>query len=159
VEVALRAPLGPAEQQHLLGSVLEECERLTHLTEQLLALAREDAGAARCDRRPVDLASLVRDVADTMRPVAEARGQAFEVKVEPAGAALGDEGRLRQVLYNLLDNAIKYTPEGGAVALRLARQGARAVISVADTGVGIPAADLPHVFERFYRVDKARSRQ
>jgi heavy metal sensor kinase len=158
-EVALRGPLGPAEQQHLLGSILEECERLTRLTDQLLALAREDAGVARFERRPADLEALVRGVADTMRPVAEAKGQSFEVSVEPAGAALGDEGRLRQVLYNLLDNAIKYTPEGGTVALRLGRQGALAVLTVADTGIGIPAADLPRVFERFYRVDKARSRQ
>ena len=71
----------------------------------------------------------------------------------------GDSLKLQQVFYNVIDNAIKYTPRGGEVRVELARAGKRAVVRVEDTGIGIPAADLPHIFDRFYRVDKARSRE
>ena len=72
---------------------------------------------------------------------------------------VGDSLKLQQVFYNVIDNAIKYTPRGGEVRVELARAGKRAVVRVEDTGIGIPAADLPHIFDRFYRVDKARSRE
>ena len=72
---------------------------------------------------------------------------------------MGDSLKLQQVFYNVIDNAIKYTPRGGEVRVELARAGKRAVVRVEDTGIGIPAADLPHIFDRFYRVDKARSRE
>jgi heavy metal sensor kinase len=158
-EVALSKPLDPEECRHLLGSILEECARLTLLTEQLLALAREDAGVARQAQEPVDLTTLVRDAAETMRPLAESRG--VELRCETAGAAevRGDAARLRQVLYNLLDNAIKYTPERGMVWVSAGRRGRDAVVTVQDTGVGIPPEHLSRVFDRFYRVDKARSRE
>jgi two-component system, OmpR family, heavy metal sensor histidine kinase CusS len=156
-EVALARPLSAADHQELLGSVLEECERLTRLTDQLLALAREDAGAPAA-YRPLDLAALVGGVAETMRPLAEARSLCLEHSAAEGLAVRGDEGRLRQVFYNLLDNALKYTPAGGAVEVRAARQGGEAVVSVRDTGVGIAAEHLPRVFDRFYRADKGRSR-
>jgi heavy metal sensor kinase len=157
VEVAL-SKAAPGDDAELLGSVLEECDRLTRLTEQLLTLAREDARAGRQDRRPVDLAALLGRVAETMRPLAEAGG--LRLRVEGAKPLMihGDEVRLRQVFYNLLDNAIKYTPEGGIIDVCLDRRGEEAVVAVRDTGAGIPAEHLPHVFERFYRVDKGRSR-
>jgi heavy metal sensor kinase len=156
-EVALARPLSAADHQELLGSVLEECERLTRLTDQLLALAREDAGAPAA-YRAIDLSALVADVAATMRPLAQARSLRLEHVAAEGLTVRGDEGRLRQVFYNLLDNAIKYTPEGGAVEVRAAAEGDAAVVSVRDTGVGIAAEHLPRVFDRFYRVDKARSR-
>jgi two-component system heavy metal sensor histidine kinase CusS len=158
-EVALDKSLSPAEQRDLLGGILEECERLTRLIEQLLALAREDAGAGAMAFQPIDLSSLIQQVVEDMRPLAEARGLALLVAVDGRPSIAGEESRLRQVFYNLLDNAIKYTPEGGVVAVRVERADRSVVITVRDTGIGIPPEHLPHVFDRFYRVDKVRSRE
>jgi heavy metal sensor kinase len=157
-EVALTRPLGLADHQQLLGSILEECDRLTRLTDQLLALAREDARATRQAHEPVDLSALVNDIADTMRPLAEAKGIRFHVRADPDTRILGDPARLREVFLNLLDNAIKYTPDGGEIEIRSNVQGKEAVVAVRDSGIGIPAEHQPYVFERFYRVDKARTR-
>jgi heavy metal sensor kinase len=157
-EVALKDALGTAGYQQLLGSILEECDRLTRLTDQLLTLSREDAGKARRVREPLDVAPLVESVVETMRPLAQAKG----IPVQTAGGGplpiRGDEVRLRQVFFNLLDNAIKYTPEGGKIEVQLARRDNGAVVTFRDTGIGIPREHLPHVFDRFYRVDKARTR-
>jgi heavy metal sensor kinase len=157
-EVALARPLGLGEHQQLLGSILEECDRLTRLTDQLLALAREDARAARGAHEPVDLTALVRDVGETMRPLAEVKGLRLWVEANGPARAHGDAGRLREVFFNLLDNGIKYTPEGGQVAVRVGRNGSEVLVTVQDTGVGIPPEHVSHVFDRFYRVDRARSR-
>jgi heavy metal sensor kinase len=157
-EVALGKPLAPAEYQQLLGSVLEECERLTRLIDQLLALAREDAGAVGMAREPCDLSGLIRDVVETMRPLAEVRGLRLHAGKDGPLLVSGDGARLRQVFYNVLDNAIKYTPEGGSVTVVCSRDDRGATVTVKDTGIGISAEHLPHVFDRFYRVDKARSR-
>jgi heavy metal sensor kinase len=159
-EIALARDAGlPPEQRAMLGSILEECDRLTHLTDQLLALAREDAGVAPQQRETVDLAGLALGVAETMRPLAEAKELLLSASAPNPAPVLGDAGRLRQVFYNLLDNAIKYTPAGGAVKLGIKSEGENVVATVSDTGIGIPPEHLRHVFERFYRVDKARSRE
>ncbi len=158
-EVALGRPGMPAEQQALLGSILEECERLGRLTDQLLALSREDAGVAPYTREPLDLTALVAGVVETMRPLAEAKGLRLLNHGNGPVPVRGDPGRLRQVVFNLLDNAIKYTPAGGEVEARVEARGEAAFVSVRDTGVGIPPEHLPRVFDRFYRVDKARSRE
>jgi heavy metal sensor kinase len=158
VEVALSRPAEAADHANLLGSVLEECERLTRLTEQLLALAREDARTAQQAQQSVDLAALVRDAVETMRPLAEAKSIRLGQHGSDALPMHGDAARLRQVFYNLLDNAIKYTPEGGEIEVSLGRRAGEAMVVLRDTGIGIPAEHLPHVFERFYRVDKGRSR-
>src|SRR5262245_20875494 len=158
-EVALGKALTVEQYQDLLGSILEECGRLTRLTDQLLTLAREDAGGARPEAAPVDLAGLVAGVVETMRPLAEARGIPFRHSGDGPLRIRGDETRLRQVFYNVLDNAIKYTPEGGTVEVGVGRQGPAAVVTVRDTGIGIPPEHLARVFDRFYRVDKARSRE
>jgi heavy metal sensor kinase len=158
-EVALSRPLSPADYQQLLGSILEEWERLTRLTDQLLALSREDAGIARPIRELVDLSAQVEGAVETMRPLAEAKKLGLHAESRETIKIHGDGARLREVFYNLLDNAIKYTPEGGSIAVVLRRQGPTAVITVHDTGIGIPAEHLPRVFDRFYRVDKARSRE
>jgi len=137
-EVALGGPSLPAEHQHLLESILEECDRLSGLTNQLLTLSREDAGVARQTRERVDLAALVSGVADTMRTVAEAKGLQLHIVGAAAVPIQGDGARLRQVFYNLLDNAIKYTPEGGTVEVRVETADQVAVVTVRDTGIGIP---------------------
>jgi heavy metal sensor kinase len=148
-----------AECKVLAGSILEECGRLARLTDQLLALAREDAGIA--DREPerVDLGGLVGGVADALRAVAEAKQVTMATDLAPGAVVKGDPIRLRQLAMNLIDNAIKYTPEGGSVRVAVGPSDRSAVVVVADTGVGIPADHLPRVFDRFYRVDKARSRE
>jgi heavy metal sensor kinase len=157
-ERALREALTVPEHQALLESILEECERLTHLTEQLLTLAREDVVGSGKLHQPLDLAKVVESVAENMRPLAEAK--ALDLCLEGKGPlrTLGDEARLRQVFYNVLDNAIKYTPEGGQIEVRLAREDGWVLASVRDTGEGISPEHLPRVFDRFYRVDRARSR-
>jgi heavy metal sensor kinase len=157
-EVALSKPLGLAEYQQLLGSILEECSRLTRLADQLLTLARQDACAGQRTLEPVDLAAVVQDAAETMRLLAEAKRLRLHVGDDGAVSVKGDLCQLREVFFNLLDNAIKYTPEGGEVEVRVSHCGQEALVTVRDTGIGIAAEHLTHVFERFYRVDKARSR-
>lgn len=156
-EVALGKTLTVAEHQTLIGNILEECERLTRLTEQLLALAREDAEAGQ-PLQSLDLAALVAGVVDTMRPLAEAKALALHWEECGPFRVHGNENRLREVFYNLLDNAIKYTPTGGTIEVRIGRRDGWVLASVRDTGIGISAEHLPHVFDRFYRIDKTRSR-
>jgi heavy metal sensor kinase len=156
-EAALTKNPAP-EQQHLLGSILEECDRLTRLTDQLLMLSRDDAGVGKQIRGSLDLVALVSGVVENMRPLAEAKGLTLNGRFNVSLPAAGDTARLRQVFYNLLDNAIKYTPSGGRVEVSAERQGASAVVTIRDTGEGIAAEHLPHIFERFYRVDQSRSR-
>jgi heavy metal sensor kinase len=158
-EVALGKLPSSKEQQQLLGSILEECDRLTRLTDQLLTLSREDSGVARQVREPVDLAVLVRGVVETMRPLADTKHLQLQCTQQGPEYVLGDEAKLRQVFFNVLDNAIKYTPEGGAVDVSVESPGATTRVSVKDTGIGIPPEHLPRVFDRFYRVDRARSRE
>jgi heavy metal sensor kinase len=157
-EVALAKPLSIEEHQQLLGSLLEECERLTRLTDQLLALSREDAAGAKPALDPLDLDQLVRQVADTMRPLLDQKRLRFELKSQGPLSVRGDENRLRRVVINLLDNAIKYTPEGGGIIVETRRDNGHADILIRDSGIGIPAEHQSRVFERFYRVDRARSR-
>jgi heavy metal sensor kinase len=157
VEVALGKRLDPADHQQLLGNVLEELVRLSRLTDQLLTLSRRDAGVEQLTPGPLDLHALVAGVVDALRPLAEVKDVRLQLEGKGPLVIAGDEGRLRQVFINLLDNALKYTPEGGAVTVCVGRQGEAGVVSVADTGIGIPPEHLPHVFDRFYRVDRARS--
>lgn len=159
VEVALRKQLSAPEHQQLLGSILEELGRMSRLTDQLLTLSRRDAGVEHFASTPLDLHALVAGVVDAMQPLAESKGLWLRLQGEASVQVLGDEGRLRQVFINLLDNALKYTPEGGTVTVRLGKRDLSATVAVEDTGIGIPPEHLPHVFDRFYRVDKARSRE
>jgi heavy metal sensor kinase len=158
-EVAIAKSPGAMEQNQLLGSILEECDRLTRLSDQLLTLSREDAGVVRYIREPVDLTALVADAVDTLRPLADSHG--LELRCAPLAPTRvsGDAGRLRQVFLNVLDNAIKYTPEGGRIEVGVETKGSDGLVTVRDTGIGISAEHLPRVFDRFYRVDKARSRE
>ena len=159
VEAVLDRAATTEEYRGLAGSVLEECGRMARLTDQLLALAREDAGVANPDPVPVDLRELVGEVADALRPVVEARRLKLAAELMAGVVVRGDPVRLRQVAMNLIDNAAKYTPEGGSVRVAVGRADGLAVFTVADTGEGIAAEHLPRVFDRFYRVDKARSRE
>jgi heavy metal sensor kinase len=148
-----------AEWRERLGSALEEVDRLASIVEGLFAISRLDAGEAASEWVKFDLAQLAASTADQMALLAEDK----KIRVTCAGSTgtwvEGDRARLKQVVVNLLDNAIKYTPEGGAVFLEVKTENGKAILEVADNGVGIPADLLPRVFERFFRVDKARSRE
>jgi heavy metal sensor kinase len=141
-----------------IGSVLEEVERLKHLVEGLLAISRLDAGDAKRELVPVDLRELVATTTEQMRLIAEDSGITIEYLDLQSVHVLGDRGRLQQVIVNLLDNALKYTPRGGTIRLITLRSGQDAVLEIRDTGIGIPANAQTRVFDRFYRVDDARSR-
>ena len=142
-----------------LGSVLEEVDRLSKIVENLLALTRLDGGEAKTESLPVDLCELACSTADQMGLLAEDKHVTIRCEAPEAVYVAGDRSRLKQVVVNLLDNAIKFTPEGGTVELRVRSTNGCALFEVADTGLGIPAEALQRVFDRFYRVDKARSRE
>ena len=147
------------EVRERIGSVLEEVARLEHLVSGLLALSRLDAGDAQRESVDVNLGALAASTVDQMRLVAEDRGVQLIPSDLPAVTVRGDRGRLKQVIVNLLDNAIKFTPRGGVVSLRTEQRDGSGVLEVRDSGIGIPAPALAHVFDRFYRVDEARSRE
>jgi heavy metal sensor kinase len=149
----------PADSQESAGSLLEEAERLAHIVEGLLAISRLDAGEAQTAWGRFDLAELVATTADQMSLLAQDKNIRVSCEASEAVFVDGDQARLKQVVVNLVDNAIKYTPERGTVDLRVAAGEGQARFEVTDTGIGIPAGALPHVFERFFRVDSARSRE
>jgi heavy metal sensor kinase len=156
--VIQEATLAP-EWRERLGSALEEVERLASIVEGLFALSRLDAGEAAAEWVKLDLARLTAATADQMSLLAEDKNiQVTCVAAEPVWVE-GDQARLKQVVVNLLDNAIKYTLQDGAIALTVSASNSRAVLEVEDNGIGIPAEALPRVFDRFFRVDKARSRE
>lgn len=147
------------ETREALGSVLEEVERLAEIVESLFALSRLDAGEAHSEWLRFDLAELAATTAEQMSLLATDKNVLVECESTPGVTVEGDRARLKQVIVNLLDNAIKYTPSGGRVRLSVRREEGFAVLDVADNGVGIAPEALPHVFKRFYRVDGSRSRE
>jgi len=150
-----RADMASDERERATDEAWREANRLARLVADLLSLARADAGAS-LRREPVELDRVLMEVIGESRHLAS--GQHLEIeRLEPAVIA-GDPDRIKQLLLILVDNAIKYTPEGGRVSVGLTRQGAHAEYTVRDTGIGIPAGDIDRVFERFYRADPARSR-
>lgn len=158
VERAMAVVDSPGDQLVYLEEALAEITRMADLVEQLLTLARADEGRFDVHREPVALEPLVRDVFETALILGETAGiKVSLVAAEPA-TVLGDRVRLRQLFLNLVTNAIKYTPRGGTVDLALQVQGPTVTFTVRDTGIGIAAADLPHIFERFWRADRVRSR-
>jgi heavy metal sensor kinase len=154
-EVALRLPREPEQYRAVLEDQLEELERLSRLADRLLFLCREDAGLVPIARQPVDLRDVVEDVAEHMRVVATERGVKLPAEEVAPCAVDGDEELLRRLLFNLVDNAIKFTPSGGTVRIETTQGDAEAQIVVTDSGIGIPPEHLRHVFQRFYRVDSA----
>jgi heavy metal sensor kinase len=144
--------------QERLGSALEEVERLVNIVEGLFAISRLDAGEAQAEWVQFDLAALAAATADQMALLGEDKN--IKVSCSPADHVwvAGDRARMKQVVVNLLDNAIKFTPSGGTVDLNVRRHDSKAVLEVADNGMGIPPEALPRIFERFYRVDPARQR-
>ncbi|HTY87482.1 MAG TPA: ATP-binding protein [Candidatus Acidoferrum sp.] len=140
-----------------LGSLLEEVERLGKIVEQLFALSHLDAGEAQTEWARFDLATLAKTTAEQMSLLAEDKGLHIVCHADRKVPVEGDRSRLKQVVVNLLDNAIKYTPVHGTVQLNVRTINGHALLEVADDGIGIPPDALPHVFERFYRADPSRS--
>ncbi len=159
-EVALRWAKTPEEFHQILASNLEEIDRMGRMLEDLLALAKSDAGEMVLDRHSFSLSDMLQHLYLQTRVLGEA-GK-LEIVLSPNVAQeiflVGDELRLRQVFLNLISNAIKYTPAGGRIEIILSVEGYSAQVSVKDTGIGIPAEHLPYIFDRFYRIDKARNR-
>ena len=151
--------LGDAETAHrFVGRILEQCARLQALLEDLLTLSRLESPLGAKDPEPVDLDALAQGAIEVISPTAVERDVTLEVSTI-AETLPGDADALERLLLNLLDNAVKYNRPGGTVALDVRRDGDQVVIEVRDSGIGIPAEHLPRIFERFYRVDRARSRE
>ncbi len=142
-----------------LEDILSESDRLGRMVDQMLTLAQADAGQERLSPSDVELNELAEETARSMKALAEARGIVLDTRTNGQIQVRGDRERLRELLVILLDNAIKYTDAGGRVELAVDRTQKRAMVEVTDTGRGIPSASLPNIFDRFYRVDKARSRE
>jgi heavy metal sensor kinase len=158
LESLAQEPKPAPEWRDRLGSALEEVERLAHIVEGLFAISRLDAGEAAAEWNPFDLTQLAASTADQMALLAEDKKIGVSCNGPGNVWVQGDRARMKQVVVNLLDNAIKYTQPGGTVALSVNAQDGKAVLEVSDNGIGIPPEALARVFERFFRVDTARSR-
>ncbi len=158
IEVAIGGTRTPQEYQELLAEVIGECASLERLVNQLLLLAETDSELIRAHSEQVDLSNVVERCAEMFSAVAEARQVELVTALEPHVCVMGFGNHLRQVVNNLLDNAIKFTQSGGTVRISLFREAGSTVLRISDTGSGIPAADLPHIFERFFRGDRSRQR-
>ncbi|MEP6492810.1 MAG: HAMP domain-containing sensor histidine kinase [bacterium] len=159
VERAMHPVTDRSERMVVLEEALQETARMSDLVDSLLTLARADEGRFDIYRVPIELDPLVREVYETAVILGEDAGLSLSMPVLDNAIVMGDRTRLRQLLLNLVTNAIKYTPRGGRVELTVSRRPNDEIsIAVRDTGIGIAANDLPHVFDRFWRADRVRSR-
>ena len=159
VERAMNDPGASTEGLQALEEVLEEIHRMSEMVDNLLTLARADEGGAALAVTPIDLRELVSEASETAGILGEEPGITVRTELPASPVVVPVDGsRIRQLLLNLVTNAIKYTPSGGKVSLALVDQEETAAIIVGDDGIGIPAAHLPYIFDRFYRVDTARTR-
>ncbi|MGE0826124.1 MAG: sensor histidine kinase [Candidatus Binatia bacterium] len=158
-EVGLREHRDEAAYREIIGSMLEEADRLGRLVDSLLTLSRADAGQVKLTLESVDLAELARDVVNHLGVLAEEKRQPLSIEAAGSVPIIADRLVLRQAIVNLVDNAIKYSPEGGRVRVVAQDQPSSPILEVSDTGPGITTEHRERIFDRFYRVDKARSRE
>jgi len=156
--LALQKERSPSDYQQSLEIVSREARQMSSLIDQLLTLARVDAGKEQWNFAEVDLGKLITNLSTDVEVLCQEKGLSFQLGQTQDLVVKGDEARLRELFMNLLDNAIVYTSAPGTVSLSLRREGQMAVVAITDTGIGIPAEDIPFIFERFYRGDKSRSR-
>ena len=147
------------KQSRAIDTVVRNASSLTQIVEDVLDVSRIVSGKMRLDVQAVDLAQMISEAVETTRPAAEAKGVRVETIVDPRSSPVsGDPERLRQILWNLCSNAVKFTPRGGSVQVRLERVNSHIEVTVSDTGIGIPADFLPRVFERFSQADAGINR-
>lgn len=158
IDVALERERTAREYEDVLGSLREDTSRMSQLVTQMLTLARADAGQEVLSRESVDLREMAEHVVFAMQPLAEQRQVRLSADTSAPVLVDGDQTRLMQLIVNLVDNGLRYTPAGGSVTVSALAEDGHGVLRVADTGVGIAREHLPRLFERFYRVDKARAR-
>jgi heavy metal sensor kinase len=158
-EVALQNALDGVAYRDVIGSMLEEVDRLTRLVESLLILTRADSGKAQLLAEDLDLGGLTGSVIDQLHVLADEKQQELTLRAPIRVPARGDAALIRHALMNLIHNAIKYTPTGGKITVEVHAPGGQPMIEVRDTGPGIPAAHRDRIFDRFYRVDTSRSRE
>ncbi len=159
LESLIQMPSLPAPVMDGIGSALEESTRMAKIVHSLMTISRLDCGGEQIEHAPVDLVEVVAGTLDQMSLLAEEKRISLSFRPGTAIYVTGDSMRLKQIVVNLVDNAIKYTPDGGDVSVFVTAEQKKAILKVSDTGIGIPAASLPLVFDRFYRVDQARSRE
>ncbi len=156
-EAGLRTGADARDPREALADCLEEAERVAAMLDTLMDISEAEVGAMRLSRERLDLAEVVRDAVTLYSDVAEDKHIVLQSRCAPGVCVSADRNRMRQVVANLLDNAIKYTPAGGRVEVQAALDGAEAVLTVTDTGAGIPPGELPRIWERLYRGDASRS--
>jgi len=147
----------PALQREALSDCLEESERVIEMLNTLMDISEAETGTMALRLEEINIAELIGQTVDLYEEIADERGIQIDVHTDDALTAQADRNRMRQVLANLVDNALKYTPRGGRVSITAVREGDTALISVTDTGAGIPADELPRIWDRLYRGDKSRS--
>jgi heavy metal sensor kinase len=157
-QMALTRERAASEYRETLEACQRAAQRMRGLIESLMQLARLDAGQEHFRREPFDLAAVAMDAANLMQPLADERRIKLITQLDPAPTE-GDSDRISQVTFNLITNAIHYTPEGGVITLSTSLEKNFAILRVIDSGIGIPPQDLPRIFDRFYRVEKSRSRE
>jgi heavy metal sensor kinase len=156
--LALQKERPSTDYRQSLEIISQESRQMSSLIDQLLTLARADAGKEQWNFTEVNLGKLISNLSTDVEVLCQEKGLSFQLGQPQDLVVKGDEARLRELFMNLLDNAIRYTPAPGTVSISLRREGQMAVVAITDTGIGIPAEDIPFIFERFYRVDKSRSR-
>ena len=142
-----------------LGDINNEIDRLSNIVSDLLTLVQMDAHNVKLNRENLSIAALIKENAHRLQPIADQKEQKITLTLSDPCDMYADKSKLNQVIYNLMENAVKYTQQGGQIRVILTRQGHEALMTVTDNGPGIPKENLPHIFDRFYRVDKARSRE
>ena len=157
-ELILRKQRKPEEYQEVISSNLEEINYMSKVLEDLFVLSRSDENQVKLDCKPVDLRALVEEVCKHAEILAEEKDIKIIIAFLEPNEIKGDEVRLRQMVWNVLQNGIKYTQRGGELKISLQKEGEVVLLTIQDTGIGIPEEDLPLIFNRFYRVDKARTR-
>jgi len=159
IEVGLRKRRRPEEYRKILDSNLDEINHMTQIVDNLLFLSKADMGEIHLQKNRIDLTELVSEVGTQVQVIAMAKNIRLHISNDSGVAVIGDRFRLRELLLNLVDNGVKYTSEGGEMRISVERDNGRVKLCVLDNGIGIAPEDQPHIFDRFFRVDKARSRE
>ena len=145
------------EYENMAASTIEECDRLLDMINTMLMISKTESGAYKFSSEDIDLSGLIREACELFSPIAEDKNVALSCEASNGIRLTGDTSMIQRLISNLLDNAVKYTPSGGTVAIAATEDETRIVVSVQDTGIGISSAELPRIFERFYRCDRSRS--